>query len=139
MPSSTKAAPSGPVIVPTTPSYMSPASALAEIMNTGTEAVRSLPRTLSRTLLVFAGHPYSLDAAPAMEMIKWTIPLPEQTLSGLRACKTDLWLIPKGEKPFMMTGDYGPPVLPPVFSETFKTRYRKAITYKFFEVWACVR
>ena len=101
--------------------------------------VTTYPRTLSRTLLVFAGHPYSLDAAIAMEMIKWKFFLPEKTLSALRACKTDLWLIPKGERPFMMTGYYGTPVLPAIFSETFKTRYRKARTYKFFEVWACTR
>lgn len=95
------------------------------------------PRTLSRTLLVFQGHPYSFDAAPAMETIKWNIPLPEGTLSELRACKTDVWLIPKGENPFMMIGYYGAPAVPPVFSETFKTWYGKVKTYKFFEAWRC--
>ena len=65
------------------------------------------PRTLSRTLLVFAGHPYSIDSAPAMETNKWNIPLPEETLSMLRHCKTDLWLIPVGEQPFTMIGYYG--------------------------------
>ena len=97
------------------------------------------PRTLSRTLLVFAGHPYSFDAAPAMEMIRWNVPLPEGALSELRASKTDLWVIPKGEQPFMMTGYYGTPTVPPVFSETFRLRYSKAKTYKYFEVWACNR
>ena len=101
--------------------------------------VTTYPRTLSRTLLVFAGHPYSFDAAPAMEMIKWNVLLPEGALSELRACKTDLWMIPKGEQPFMMIGYYGTPTLPPVFSETFKLRYSKARTYKYFEVWACNR
>jgi len=88
-------------------------------------------------LLVLAGHPYSIDAAPAMELTMLKIPLPVETLSMVRNCKTDLWLIPMDEQPFKMTGYYGVPTLPPVFSEVFIARYGKMATYKFFDVWAC--
>ena len=43
--------------------------------------VKTYPRTYYRTLLVMAGHPYTLDAAPAMEMNMWKIPLLEQRIS----------------------------------------------------------
>ena len=95
------------------------------------------PRTFSRTLLVFAGHPYSIDSAPAMEMNKWKIPLPEETLSMLRNCKTDLWLIPKDEQPFTMIGYYGELALAPAFAEAFNAGYEKVKSLKYFEIWAC--
>ncbi|NQV85097.1 MAG: glycosyltransferase family 39 protein [Rhodospirillales bacterium] len=95
------------------------------------------PRTLSRTLLVLAGNPYSIDSAPAMETNKWKIPLPEKTLSMLRNCKTDLWLIPTGERPFMMIGYYGEAALAPEFSKAFNDGYAKVKSYKYFDIWAC--
>lgn len=95
------------------------------------------PRTLSRTLLVFAGHPYSIDSAPAMETNKWNIPLPEETLSMLRHCKTDLWLIPVGEQPFTMIGYYGELALAPVFADAFNAGYGRVKSYKYFDIWAC--
>jgi hypothetical protein len=101
------------------------------------ESVVTYPRTWSKTFLVLAGHPYSIDAAPAMELTMLKIPLPEETLAMVNNCKTDLWLFPKGEKPFTMIGYYAAPTLPPVFTEAFKARYKKTKTYKFFDVWAC--
>ena len=72
-----------------------------------------------------------------MEWNKWKVPMPEKTLSWLRACKTDLWLIPKGERPFMMIGYYGVPMLNPSFADTFQDSYAKAKSFKFFDAWVC--
>ena len=99
--------------------------------------IKTYPRTYYRTLLVLAGHPYTIDAAPAMELNKWRFPLPEKTLQGLRKCNTDLWLIPQGERPFIMTGYYNAPVLDPSFSDTFLSNYVKEKSFKFFDVWVC--
>jgi hypothetical protein len=95
------------------------------------------PRTYYRTMLVFGGHPYTVDYAPAMELTMLKVPLPDDLLSLLRGCSTDIWLVPKGEPPFTMPGYYGPPTLDRTFSQTFKVSYAKATSYKFFDVWAC--
>ena len=98
--------------------------------------IKTYPRTYYRTLLVLAGHPYTIDA-PAMEMNMWKVPLTDELLSMLRDCKTDIWLIPKGEKPFTMIGYYGPPMLDPSFGDAFLGSYAKAKSFKFFDAWAC--
>ena len=95
------------------------------------------PRTFYKTLLVLKGHPYTIDAAPAMEMTMMKIPLNDDLLSLLRGCSTDLWLIPKGEKPFAMTGYYGTPTVGQAFIDTFNASYAKAESLDYFDVWAC--
>lgn len=99
--------------------------------------VRTYPRTFYRTLLVMAGHPYTIDAAPAMEMNMWKIPLTDDLLSMIRGCNTDIWLIPKDEKPFQMTGYYGAPTLDQAFGNTFLASYTKLNSFDYFDVWAC--
>ncbi|MBT3305731.1 MAG: hypothetical protein HN377_04540 [Alphaproteobacteria bacterium] len=99
--------------------------------------IQNYSHTFYRTLLVLAGHPYTYDPAPAMEMNMWKLPLPDETLSMLRRCDTDIWLIPKGEDPFMMNGYYGPPAVDKVIPEIFQSSYKKLETLKFFDVWAC--
>jgi hypothetical protein len=99
--------------------------------------VRTYPRTFYRTLLVMAGHPYTIDAAPAMEMTMWKIPLSDDLLSMMRGCNTDIWLIPKDEKPFQMTGYYGVPTLDRAFVDTFLASYTKLNSFDYFDVWAC--
>ncbi|MEE9318459.1 MAG: hypothetical protein V3U48_09245 [Rhodospirillales bacterium] len=95
------------------------------------------PRTFYKTLLVLKGHPYTIDAAPAMEMTMMKIPLNDDLLSLLRGCSTDLWLIPKGEKPFAMTGYYGTPTVGQAFIDTFNASYAKAESLDHFDIWAC--
>lgn len=97
------------------------------------------PRTFNKTLLVLDGHPYTIDAAPAMEMTMMKIPLNDDLLSLLRGCSTDLWLIPKGEKPFVMTGYYGVPTVGQAFIDTFNASYAKVESLDHFDVWGCRR
>lgn len=99
--------------------------------------VRTYPRTFYRTLLVMAGHPYTIDAAPAMEMNMWKIPLSGDLLAMMRGCNTDIWLIPKDEKPFAMTGYYGAPTLDRAFVSAFLASYTKLNSFGYFDVWAC--
>ena len=98
--------------------------------------VRTYPRTFYRTLLVMAGHPYTIDG-PAMELNKWKVPLSEDLLAMVRGCNTDIWLIPKGESPFTMIGYYGAPMLDPSFAAAFLDSYALAKSFKFFDAWVC--
>jgi len=99
--------------------------------------VVTYPRTFYRTLLVMAGHPYTIDAAPAMELNMWKVPLTDDLLSMIRGCNTDIWLIPKGERPFQMIGYYGAPTLDQAFGNTFLASYTKLNSFDYFDVWAC--
>ena len=98
--------------------------------------LRTYPRTFYRTLLVMAGHPYTIDG-PAMELNKWKVPLSEDLLAMVRGCNTDIWLIPKGESPFTMIGYYGAPMLDPSFADAFLGSYAKAKSFKLFDAWVC--
>jgi len=103
------------------------------------EDVRTYPRTFYKTLLVLGGHPYTFDAAPAMEMNKWKVPISDDLLAMLRGCNTDIWLIPKGELPFTMIGYYGAPGVDRTFTDAINASYAKVKSFNFFDVWACNR
>ncbi|MEE2698802.1 MAG: hypothetical protein VX923_03810 [Pseudomonadota bacterium] len=99
--------------------------------------VKTYPRTYYRTLLVMAGHPYTLDAAPAMEMNMWKIPLTKKLLFMVQNCNTDIWLIPKDEVPFKMIGYYGAPTIDKAFREDFLASYKKLNSFNYFDIWTC--
>lgn len=101
------------------------------------ENVANYYRTFYKTLLVLEGHPYTLDAAPVMETSMMGIPLTDDTLAMIRGCNTDLWLIPKDERPFTMIGYYGNPMFDEDFLGAFRGSYAKAKTFEFFDVWGC--
>lgn len=103
------------------------------------ERIESYPRTFLRPLLVTAGHPYSFDAAIVTETGALGIPLPDATIERIRSCRTDLWLVPKGERPFAMTGYYAIPVFGEDFRAAFLAAYEKTASYEVFDVWACRR
>jgi hypothetical protein len=103
------------------------------------ERVESYPKTFLRPLLVTAGHPYSFDAAIVTETVAMGIPLPRETVERVRACRTDLWLVPKGERPFAMTGYYATRVFDEEFRAAFVQAYEKAASFEVFDVWACRR
>jgi len=101
------------------------------------ENVANYYRTFYKSLLVLEGHPYTLDAAPVMETSMMKIPLTGDTLAMIRGCNTDLWLIPKGERPFTMDSYYGNPMFDEDFLGAFRGSYAKVETLDFFDVWGC--
>ncbi|GEM_PF-634064 len=103
------------------------------------ENIANYYRTFYKSLLVLEGHPYTLDAAPVMETSKMKIPLTDDTLAMIRGCNTDIWLVPKGERPFAMDSYYGNPMFDEDFLGAFQGSYAKAETFDFFDVWACAR
>jgi len=99
--------------------------------------IATYPRTFYRTLLVMAGHPYTIDAAPAMELNMWKVPLTDNLLARVRSCNTNIWLIPKDEVPFQMIGYYGYPSLDKAFRKNFLAGHRKIDTLDYFDIWEC--
>ncbi len=96
-------------------------------------------RTWSRPVLALAGNPYTLDMGIVMETAFLKIPLTDDTLALIRGCNTDLWLVPKGERPFKMIGYYGVPVFDEAFKEAFFSNYEKRESSVFYDLWGCKR
>jgi len=94
-------------------------------------------RTAQRTRLVFSGHPYTIDNAIMVETSMLKIPLSDKTIDHIRRCSTDIYLIPKGEKPFTMTGYYGTVMFGQAFRDAFNTAYEKKIRFRNFDAWMC--
>ena len=103
------------------------------------DSIAGYNNTVYKPLLVFAGHPHTLDIGIAIETSKLGIPLPQETLDRIDDCHTDAWLIPTGEKPFSMIGYYGNPVFGDSFRSAFHRGYALQKRFQFFDVWMCRR
>ncbi len=101
------------------------------------DSIAGYNNTLFKPLLVFAGHPHTLDIGIAIETSKLGIPLPQGTLDRIENCHTDAWLIPTGEKPFSMIGYYRNPVFGDSFRSAFHRVYTLQKRFQFFDVWTC--
>jgi hypothetical protein len=102
--------------------------------------------TYYRPLLVFAGNPLTLDAMALGDMQLVGIAIPPGTLEYLQECKTQIWLIPKGDRPFEMINVYSlmdrrlfpeRMVFSDEFRQIFAERYRKQPASKYFDIWEC--
>jgi hypothetical protein len=106
----------------------------------------NLPLTYFRPTLVFAGNPLTVDAVALGDMQLAGLTIPDGTVEYIRECKTQIWLIPKGEPPFSMINVYS--LMEPrlfskrtVFSDDFRQaffeRYAKQPSSKYYDVWEC--
>jgi hypothetical protein len=93
--------------------------------------------TFYKTVLVFAGHPYTLDGAIVIETSFIGLPLSPATYTELERCRPWGWLVPKGEEPFALIGYYGNRVFDDEFRQTFRRTYRLAGSFTYFDVWGC--
>jgi hypothetical protein len=105
-------------------------------MGTG-ETFAGYNRTLYKPLLAFAGHPYTLDVGVIIETSAIGVPLPEGTITRIKDCHTQIWLVPAGEAPFAMTGYYRNPVFDERFRAAFRANYEKRKEFRYFDAWAC--
>ncbi len=88
--------------------------------------------------LAFAGHPVPVASWSHMESAYLNQPPPPAKLAHVAECKTDLWLVPKGETPFAMPSYYpGVPAYWPEFRTAFEKAYEKRESRVYFDVWAC--
>jgi hypothetical protein len=102
--------------------------------------------TFFRPMLVFAGNPFTIDASSLDDTQLSGVEIPHNTLEYLQQCKTQVWLIPKGDAPFGLVNVYSlidPRVFPerPLFSDEFRRiffqQYRKQGSTKYFDIWEC--
>jgi hypothetical protein len=105
-------------------------------MGTGDSLV-GYNKTMYKPLLVFAGHPYTLDVGLAMETSASGIALSRGVRNRIEGCHTQIWLVPTGEAPFELTGYYGNPVFDESFKASFRRRYEKRKSFTYFDVWTC--
>jgi len=89
--------------------------------------------------LVATGNPYTLDVGLSMELNKLGVPEPPEMIERLWSCKTNLWLVPKGESPFILRGSYGATVFSQEFRDTFLLGHEKVASHDIFDVYACRR
>jgi hypothetical protein len=86
-----------------------------------------------------AGQPIFVDYHAAADRLAGGRPVGRATVAALADCPHEIWLIPRGQRPFaggsVMTG--GHPALGPVFRSTFEKHYRREETGPVFDVWIC--
>ncbi|MGA3067936.1 MAG: hypothetical protein ABSF29_13920, partial [Tepidisphaeraceae bacterium] len=90
---------------------------------------RTYPVTFARPVLVFAGNPYHLDPASAMDVAKARQSLPAATADLCRSGLADFVLIPKGDAPFSLRSGFTPH--PAVFSAEFVGAFRDHYQLRF--------
>lgn len=97
----------------------------------------SYRRTYQRTRLVFAGHPYSLDTSIVIDTTAWGVEITAATRALIESCKTDIWLVPAGERPFAWIGYYGKDVYGQAFRDSFNSTYIKSESREYFDIYRC--
>jgi len=91
-----------------------------------------------RPLLVFAGNGYFIDAPSLMELEFAGRGISQKTLEYLRGCKTQLFLISKGSKPFELSSLFAArPLFDKEFKKIFYENYKLKEQTSFFDIWIC--
>ncbi|MBT7770328.1 MAG: hypothetical protein HN705_10075 [Rhodospirillales bacterium] len=107
-------------------------------MGYGRDVAVTYSLTNPRPLLAFAGNPTTVTGPSAMEMRYQGKPVSTVLLEHIRGCKTDLWLIPKAERPFAMNNYFkNEPAFWAEFQEAFSAAYERRTALDYFDVWAC--
>ncbi|MGA3068117.1 MAG: hypothetical protein ABSF29_14835 [Tepidisphaeraceae bacterium] len=104
-------------------------------MGVGGNALEFL--TFARPVLVFAGNPYHLDAAAAMDSSALPGGLPKGTSELCRSGLGEFVLIPKGDEPFSLRSGFPgePGVFPEAFRRAFEENYHVRFSSNYFDVY----
>jgi hypothetical protein len=107
-------------------------------MGYGQDVASTYSLTYARPLLAFAGNRTTITGPSAMELRYQGQPASSALLAHIKSCGTNLWLIPKGERPFSMNNYFNnDPAFWPKMQEVFIFAYEVKTTLKYFDVWAC--
>lgn len=82
-------------------------------------------------LPVFAGNPLYLELVAMSDMERAGVYVPVSTLKVLETGTVEIWLIPKGNKPF----DVNKIVFNDTFKKKFFENYRMVDSTEFFDIW----
>jgi hypothetical protein len=88
-------------------------------------------------LLVFAGNPYTIETSIMFELTKLGVPFPPAALDRFKTCDTQIWLVPKGGRPFFIQGYYLEPVFPKELVDGFKDNHHLIESRDIFDLWEC--
>jgi hypothetical protein len=98
------------------------------------------PRTLYVFIPVFDGQPYTLSSCAIRDLQLGGVELPQSTMDYFKQCKTPVWLIPSGQKPFTALDTYYSrprPAFSDKFRSTFLNKYKRVSTGPQFDTWVC--
>jgi hypothetical protein len=105
---------------------------------------QSYSLTFYRPTLVFAGNPLTLDAPALDDMQLSGLAIPQGTIDYIKACRTQIWLIPKGEAPFVIPNIYADARIFPTrnlfedrFRQAFLQQYQRVESSDYFDLWEC--
>lgn len=89
--------------------------------------------------LVWRGQPYWFDLASLSDLSEAGIALPEESRAQIRSCRTQYWLIPRGEQPFDVRSMYPPHarLFDEAFRHGFSQSHARTGQSDFFDVWRC--
>ena len=93
--------------------------------------------TFMKPILVFAGNPVSVDGWSDMELRSKGHAVPSGKLQWITSCKTQNWLIAKGQSPFSMNGFYEQRAFWPEIIDAFWACYRFRASREYFDLWSC--
>ncbi|HKI98107.1 MAG TPA: hypothetical protein VKB51_06490 [bacterium] len=96
--------------------------------------------TWFRPLLVYAGNPYLIDESSMGDLQAAGRDLPPATLQALADCRVDIWLIPKGDPPFMLGSSLGyKHLFSDRFRQAFQAHYERRTSSRYYDLWFCRR
>jgi hypothetical protein len=101
------------------------------------KSLKSYWLTYQKPVLAFAGNPVTVDAQAFMENHLGNISFTEEIASEFRSCRTQHWLIPKGESPFGLRSYYGGVDVFREAKQVFVETYEKTDSRRFYDVWSC--
>lgn len=96
-------------------------------------------RTFVRNYLVYAGHPYFIDAPALMDFQLSGIEIPQATIDRMLADNNAVWLIPAGNEPFTILNWYfrfnEGFLFSDAFRDAFSRTFRKQDSAVYFDVY----
>jgi hypothetical protein len=109
-------------------------------MGYGSDIARTYRASFAKPLLAFVGNRMIVDGHSDVERDFAGLPMNQAKTDYIRQCRTDLWLIPKGEEPFTLESYYQDK-LRHIFSDDFRAAflaiYEKQESRNFFDIWKC--
>ena len=92
----------------------------------------------SRAVLAMAGHPARFDAQVLMELKQIGVDGSARLIPRLASCEVRLWLLPAGERPFLVPSYYGGGTFfSDEFRRAFHENYRLDRTVGSYDLWVC--
>lgn len=83
---------------------------------------------------VFSGNPLYVEVVAMWDMQMSGVGIPNMTLQSLKGGGIQVWLIPKGNKPFDIKG-HRDKLFSGAFQETFMENYKLAASSAYFDIW----